>query len=193
MAVKTPQFTAEGHEIHFGVNHLGHFLLTNLLMDEIRRNNARIVVVSSLMHKRGVVDFEHLGRVMDGVRVSGNNPYYNNSKLCNFYFARELYKRGLDAHVLCPGLCHTDFFRDYQPRWYHYVAFAPVVWLMLRSAEQGAQNIIYAATDNKNTESENPSTNYIIRDCKQTKSPAKFDEETSVRLWEESLKLCKLN
>lgn len=192
MAVKNPQFTDEGFEIHFGVNHLGHFLLTNLLAPEIRRNCARVVVVSSLMHTRAIVDFENLGKVLDGVRVTGNNPYYNNSKLCNFYFARELYKRGFDAHVLCPGLCHTDFFRDYQPKWYHYVAFAPVVWLMLRSAEQGAQNLIHAATDNQNSEEKNPSTNYLIRNLKQTKSKHQFDEETSVRLWEESVKMCKL-
>lgn len=193
MAVKSPQLTEEGFEIHFGVNHLGHFLLTNLLSAEIKRNKARVVVVSSLMHQRAIVDFEHLGKIVDGVRVTGNNPYYNNSKLCNFYFARELFKRGYDAHVLCPGLCHTDFFRDYQPKWYHYVAFAPVVWLMLRSAEQGAQNIVYAATENENTAERNPATNYLVRNCQQTKSKHSFDEEISERLWEESLKMSQLD
>lgn len=192
MAVKQPQFTAEGFEIHFGVNHLGHFLLTHLLAEQIQRNKSRVVVVSSLMHQRAIVDFEHLGKTVEGVRVAGNNPYYNNSKLCNFYFARELYKRGFDAHVLCPGLCHTDFFRDYQPRWYHYVLFSPVVWLMLRSAEQGAQNIIHAATDAQNSEEKNPATNYLIRDVTQKRSKHAFDEQVSVRLWEESVKMCKL-
>lgn len=192
MAVKRPQFTAEGHEIHFGVNHLGHFLLTHLLTPAIQRNRARVVVVSSLMHQRAVVDFAHLGKVQEGVTASRNNTYYNNSKLCNFYFARELYKRGFDAHVLCPGLCHTDFFRDYQPRWYHYVAFAPVVWLMLRSAEQGAQNIIHAATDAENTDEKNPATNYLIRDVTQKLSKHAFTEDISERLWEESRKMCKL-
>lgn len=192
MAVKQPQFTQDGFELHFGVNHLGHFLLTNLLKQDIKRNSARVVVVSSLMHQRAIVDFEHLGKLVDGVTVTGNNPYYNNSKLCNFYFARELYKRGYDAHVLCPGLCKTDFFRDYNPKWYHYVLFSPVVWLMLRSAEQGAQNIIHAATEAENSEEKNPSTNFIIRDCKQKKSKHPFDEEVSIRLWEESVKMCKL-
>lgn len=192
MAVKRPQFTDEGFEIHFGVNHLGHFLLTNLLTPEIKNNKSRVVVVSSLMHQRAVVDFEHLGKVLDGVQVTGNNPYYNNSKLCNFYFARELYKRGFDAHVLCPGLCHTDFFRDYNPKWYHYVAFSPVVWLMLRSAEQGAQNIIHAATDAVNTEEKNPATGYLIRDVTQKKSKHQFSEEVSEKLWEESVQMCKL-
>lgn len=192
MAVKDPQFTEDGFELHFGVNHLGHFLLQQLLSPAIQKNKARIVVVSSLMHVRATVDFEHLGRLVEGLRVRGNNPYYNNSKLCNFYHARELYKRGFDAHVLCPGLCHTDFFRDYNPKWYHYLLFAPVVWLMLRSAEQGAQNIIHAATDAQNSADKNPATSYLIRNVQQLKSKHAFDEEVSVRLWKESLKMCQL-
>ena len=87
MAVKEPNLTEDGFEVHFGVNHLGHFLLTNLLQEQIRQNRSRIVVVSSLMHQRAQIDFDHLGKVVEGLRVSGNNAYYNNSKLCNFYFA----------------------------------------------------------------------------------------------------------
>ena len=62
---------------------------------------------------------------------------YNNSKLMNFYFAKELYKRGVDVHVCCPGLCNTDFFRAYDPKFYHYILFSPVILFFLRSAEQG--------------------------------------------------------
>lgn len=136
LAVREKQFTKENYEIHFGVNHLGHFLLTNLLKDKIRENNSRIVVVSSLMHQSGVIDFDNLGKWNDEYSRRRTNGHYNNSKLANFYFARELYKKGFDCHVLCPGLCHTDFFRNYNPKWYHYLLFSPIVWLMLRSAEQ---------------------------------------------------------
>lgn len=191
MAVKTPQLTVEGFELHFGVNHLGHFLLTNLLTDTIRKNNSRIVVVSSKMHEKGVIDIENLGKWTDE-QSARTNRYYNNSKLANFYFARELYKRGFDVHVLCPGLCNTDFFRDYNPKWYHYVLFSPVVWLMLRTAKQGAQNIIHCATDNVNTETQNPAQNYIVVNLKQTKSKARVDDFISEQLWNESEKLCNL-
>lgn len=139
MAVKGNQTTTENLEIHFATNHLGHFLLTELLKENIQKNSARIVVVASLMHKRGKIDFDNLGKCLDTPTSGRTNNYYNNSKLANCYFARELYKKGFDVHVLCPGLCSTDFFRDYNPRWYHYVLFSPIVLLMLRSAEQVIQ------------------------------------------------------
>lgn len=134
IATKTPQLVpGTGTDLTFATNHLGPFLLTELLRENIRANVSRIVVVSSMMHVRGKIEFETLGKCGD---VKQSKAAYQNSKLANFYFARELFKHGFDVHVLCPGLCHTDFFRDYNPRWYHYVAFAPIVWLMLRSAEQ---------------------------------------------------------
>jgi len=189
---KYDQKTQDGIELHFGTNHLGHFLLTHLLLDTIKENNSRIVVVSSLLHQRGQIDFERMGRCVDvpGLITRAKNGLYNNSKLANFYHARELYKRGYDAHVLCPGLCHTDFFRDYNPKWYHYILFSPVVWLMLRSAEQGAENIVFAATDNVNTEQENPATGYLVRNVQQAKSKHSFEDSVGVRLWTESEKLC---
>lgn len=136
MVVKTNEKAPSGLELTFATNHLGHFLLTELLVENIRQNASRVVVVSSALHQRGVIDLEQLGQFVENPQVKGRNKYYNDSKLANFYFARELCRRGIDAHVLCPGLCHTDFFRVYQPRWYHYVLFSPVVWLMLRSSEQ---------------------------------------------------------
>lgn len=182
--------TVDGIELHFGTNHVGHFLLTRLLQDNISANSARVVVVSSLMHQKGEIDFGTIAKCVDSYGSSGNNKLYNNSKLANFYHARELYKKGVDAHVLCPGLCHTDFFRAYDPRWYHYILFSPVVWLMLRSAKQGAENIVFCATDNVNTDTENPGTGYLVRNLTQTKSKMQFDDLIGSRLWIESEKLC---
>lgn len=184
--------TTDNIELHFGTNHLGHFLLTRLLFERIEANSARIVVVSSMLHQRGRIDFETMTKCVDvpGIISKGKNGLYNNSKLANFYHARELYKRGYDAHVLCPGLCHTDFFRSYNPKWYHYILFSPVVWLLLRSAEQGAANIVYCATDNVNTATKNPKEGYYVRNLEQTKSKVQFDDDVGLRLWEESEKLC---
>lgn len=184
--------TVDGIELHFGTNHLGHFLLTRLLSERIEANRARVVVVASMLHERGRIDFETMAKCVDipGLITKAKNNLYNNSKLANFYHARELYKRGYDAHVLCPGLCQTDFFRSYNPKWYHYILFAPVVWLMLRSAEQGAANIVFCATDNVNTDAINPATGYYVRSLKQTKSKFPFDDEVGIRLWAESEKLC---
>ncbi|XP_031621652.1 retinol dehydrogenase 13-like [Contarinia nasturtii] len=186
--------TDDGIELHFGTNHIGHFLLTRLLQDRIKTNRARVVIVSSLLHEKGEINFNTIGKVVEETEASSisrtNNPFYNNSKLANFYHARELFKSGYDAHVLCPGLCHTDFFRDYNPRWYHYVIFSPIVWLLLRSAEQGAENIVYCATANQNTDEKNPATGYFVRNLKQTKSKVKFDDQIGARLWKESEIIC---
>lgn len=184
--------TEDGIELHFGTMHVGHFLLTRLLSDRIEANTARIVIVSSVLHTKGVIDFDTIGKCIDrpGLIRRGHNLLYNTAKLANFYHARELFKRGYDAHVLCPGLCHTDFFRSYDPKWYHYIIFSPIVWLVLRSAEQGAANIVYCATDNMNTITVNPKEGYYVRSLKQTKSPHPFSDEISERLWSESEKLC---
>lgn len=119
LAVNGDEKTVEGHEIHFGVNHLGHFFLTDLLKDVIKDNKSRVVVVSSRMHERATIDFDNLGKYVAPKPGDRMNHMYNNSKLMNFYFARQLYKQGYDAHVLCPGLCHTDFFRHYNPKVRH--------------------------------------------------------------------------
>ncbi|XP_055376935.1 retinol dehydrogenase 12-like [Condylostylus longicornis] len=191
LAKKEHSLTADGFEMHFGVNYLGHFLLYNLLEDNVRRNKSRVVVVTSSLHERGKIDFNEFTNTNTNPESnSRHNKYYANSKLANFYFARELYKRGVDCHTLCPGLCYTSLFRDYKPKWYHFVAFSPVIWLMLRTAEQGAQSIIHCATDNINTEELNPYTGYYIKNLKQTKSKHVFEDVISTRLYEESLRLC---
>ncbi|XP_058459434.1 retinol dehydrogenase 12 isoform X1 [Malaya genurostris] len=186
LAARDPEFTNEGFEIHYGVNHLGQFLLVDLLKEHLKVNRSRVVVVSSRMHEIDAeIDIENLGKWMQhGGRL---NRLYNNSKLMNFYYARELYKKGFNVHVLCPGLCHTDFFRHYDPKWYHYLLFSPIVWLMLRSAEQGAQNIIYCATDSITDEHRNPVTGYFVSNLQMRKSKFHFDEQTSIRLWNESM------
>ncbi|XP_039444569.1 retinol dehydrogenase 13 isoform X1 [Culex pipiens pallens] len=189
LAVKTPQYTKENYEVHFGVMHLGHFLLVELLKDLILQNSARIVVVSSKMHEKNAkIDFDNLGKWVERGPRDRFNMLYNNAKLMNFYYARELHKKGYDVHVLCPGLCNTDFFRDYNPKWYHYVMFAPIVWLFLRSSKQGAQNIIFCATENVNTVEKNPATGHFVTNLKQTKSKAAFDDQISERLWKESVR-----
>lgn len=186
LAVQTNQTNSAGIELTWATNHLGHFLLVRQLDASIRANGSRVVIVASTLHQRGRIDFGNLGGFTAAPLNRGRNAYYNDSKLANFYMGREMYRKGYDVHVLCPGLCHTDFFRDYDPHWYHYVLFAPVVWLMLRSAEQGAENIVHCATDNVNTEQKNPATGYFVRSLRQDKSKFAFSDEVSERLWAES-------
>lgn len=67
------------------------------------------------------------------------NPAYNNSKLANIYFCRELAKKlpeGVETYALCPGLCYTSIFRHIQMKWYQYLLFAPVAFIFMKSANQ---------------------------------------------------------
>jgi NAD(P)-dependent dehydrogenase (short-subunit alcohol dehydrogenase family) len=90
--VMTPPFgqTAQGFESQFGINHLGHFALTGLLLEHILRTpSSRIVTVSSIMHKRGKIDFANLNSENGYNRAAA----YGQSKLANLLFTYELQRK----------------------------------------------------------------------------------------------------
>ncbi len=96
--------TKDGFELQFGVNHLGHFLLTNLLLDLIKKSkSARIVVVSSGAHKAGKIHFEDLQLKKSFNMIKA----YSQSKLANLLFAYELSHRlkneNITVNALHPG------------------------------------------------------------------------------------------
>ncbi|XP_060687678.1 retinol dehydrogenase 13-like isoform X2 [Hemiscyllium ocellatum] len=83
--------TEDGFEMQFGVNHLGHFLLTNLLLEKLKNSgNGRIINVSSLAHKVGQIDFNDLNWEN---KKYDTKAAYCQSKLANILFTRELAKR----------------------------------------------------------------------------------------------------
>jgi NAD(P)-dependent dehydrogenase (short-subunit alcohol dehydrogenase family) len=89
--------TAQGHELQFGVNHLGHFALTGLLLPLIRRTRgARVVNVSSMAHRGGKMAFDDLNWES---RSYGAVAAYGQSKLANLLFTSELARRLEDAGV----------------------------------------------------------------------------------------------
>ncbi|CAH0405768.1 unnamed protein product [Chilo suppressalis] len=121
--------TKEGFEIHFGVNHLGHFYLTKLLIELLKRASpSRIVIVSSSLHEKGVINFadlnskEEIEKAKQGKVKSRHISAYQNSKLMNCYFMRALADRlkdtGVDVSACCPGFCYTSLFSDIQFRVY---------------------------------------------------------------------------
>ena len=82
--------TRQGHELQFGVNHLAHFTLTGLLLPRMRQSpEARVVTITSDLHKRGRIHFEDLS----GKRRYGRIAFYAQSKLANVLFALELDRR----------------------------------------------------------------------------------------------------
>ena len=115
MGIPERKLTQDGFEMLFGVNHLGHFLLTNLLLDRIKEApSARIVTVSSLGHAQGNMDFNNLNSERSYSRWTA----YGTSKLANILFTRSLAKRlkgtRVTANVLHPGAINTELSRNLQ-------------------------------------------------------------------------------
>ncbi|KAL3284107.1 hypothetical protein HHI36_018275 [Cryptolaemus montrouzieri] len=180
------ELTEDGFEIHFGVNHLGHFYLTNLLLDVLEKSKpSKIVIVSSKLHEKGKIHLEDLNSEDD----HGKENLYSNSKLANAYFCKELAKRtsnrGIDVFAVCPGWVYTNLFRHVDIKWYHYILVAPIAFLFMRNAKQGSQTIVYCATE------PGLQTGIIYRDCKMYESTHKFDPKVSVELWEKCEEIVK--
>ena len=111
--------TEDGFEMQFGTNHLGHFLLTNLLLDRIKESApSRIVNVSSTANYRGSLDFDNMMWANGGY-----TPWrsYDRSKLANVMFSRELAKRlegtGVSTYSLHPGIINTELARHAVAGW----------------------------------------------------------------------------
>lgn len=142
--------TADGIEMQLGVNHMGHFLLTNLLLDLLRKSTpSRIVVVSSLAHTRGQINVTDLNLTQSYDEATA----YNQSKLANVLFSRELAKRlagsGVTVNALHPGIVDTELMRHMGifNSFLSKVFIKPFVWPFLKTPRAGAQTTLYAALD----------------------------------------------
>jgi NAD(P)-dependent dehydrogenase (short-subunit alcohol dehydrogenase family) len=136
--------TTSGFELAFGVNHVGHFLLTNLLLERLKASApARIVNVSSVGH------YQAKGIDYDAVRKPTRNitglPEYAVSKLANVLHAQELARRlegtGVTTYSLHPGAIASDVWRRIP--W----PVDAIMKLFMKSTEEGAQTSLYCAAD----------------------------------------------
>ncbi len=141
--------TADGFESQFGVNHLGHFALTGLLLPKIlTQAEGRVVTVTSLAHKTGKIDFHDIQ--CDGSYDA--MARYRMSKLANALFTRELQRRLTEANaevisVAChPGIADTELSRDFGA-WFQLVAPFFRLFPILNTPLQGALPTLMAATD----------------------------------------------
>ena len=134
--------TKSGFELAFGVNHMGHFLLTQLLLDRLKRSApARIVTVSSRAHRRaGGIDWEALRRPT-ATRVAIKE--YGVSKLANLLFSAELGRRlqgsGVTTYSLHPGVIASDIWRGVP--W----PLRALLRLGMISTEEGAKTTLHCA------------------------------------------------
>ncbi len=172
--------TASGFELAFGTNHIGHFLLTQLLLDRIKQSApARIVTVSSRAHYRASgLDWAALRQA---TRSSVGLVEYSNSKLANALFSAELARRlagsGVTTYSLHPGVVATDVWREVP---------APLRWLVKRwmiSPEEGAATTLYCATS-----PDCASETGLYYDKCRAKSPSAMarDAQLAADLWQRS-------
>ncbi|MBA3472928.1 MAG: SDR family oxidoreductase [Rubrobacter sp.] len=179
--------TPDGIETQLAVNHLAPFLLTNLLLDLLKKSApSRIITVSSDGHRWGKMDLDDL----QSKRRYRAFPVYGMTKLANIMFTHELAERlegtGVTANSLHPGGVNTNFgnnnsgimavlFRAFKP--------------FMRSPEQGADTVIYLASS---PEVEGMTGKYLADRKVKAPSDAAYDEATRKRLWEASEELTGL-
>ena len=195
-APPTRTVTSDGHETQFGVNHLGHFLLTSLLLDELLAapDGARVVSVSSTAHLFGGINFSNIQSEggFFGYPALGFAAY-GQSKLANLLFAYELHRRlrrkgitSVDVNALHPGVVDTDLPRNLPllGSWGPLKALGGII-----TVEQGAAGHVRLASDpalrgvsGKYFAEQSPSAPGVHRETRS--SPASYDAQVAERLWE---------
>ncbi|XP_074848259.1 retinol dehydrogenase 12-like [Carettochelys insculpta] len=181
--------TSEGLEQIFATNYLGHFLLTNLLLDTLKESApARIVNVSSFVHAGATANVKYL---TGEERTNNYNHSYNSTKLMNILFANELARRlqgtGVTANSLNPGLVYTNIMRHFS--WLVRLLFS-ITSLFFMSAEEGAMSAIYCAVAE---EVEGITGKYFDSDCRLVlPAAAARNPGLARKLWEESERLTGL-
>uniref|UniRef100_A0A3P9IHA2 Retinol dehydrogenase 14a n=1 Tax=Oryzias latipes TaxID=8090 RepID=A0A3P9IHA2_ORYLA len=139
--------TEDGFEMQFGVNHLGHFLLTHLLLDLLKRSApSRVVVVSSKLYKHGDINFEDLNSEQSYDKAFA----YSRSKLANLLFTCELARRlegsGVTVNALTPGIVRTNLGRHVQVSVVAKPLFNLLSWGLFKTPEEGARTSVYLAS-----------------------------------------------
>ena len=172
--------TTSGFELAFGTNHMGHFLLTQLLLDRIKASApARIVTVSSRAHTR--VSGIDWSRLQQRTKSMTGIPEYGVSKLANLLFSAELARRlagtGVTTYSLHPGVVASEVWRAL-PR--------PLQWLAKRrmiSVEEGAATTLFCATAPALANESG-----LYNDRCQIKTPSRAGQDTALaaELWQRS-------
>ncbi|MFC4508617.1 MULTISPECIES: SDR family oxidoreductase [Streptomyces] len=173
------KLTADGFELHFGVNHLGSFLLTTLLLPVLERSApSRVIVVAGSAQKSGKINWDdlQLEQKYSILRAGGQ------SKLANLMFVRALAQRaqGVTVNAVDPGMTATGITRELP---------APVhklMGLLFKSPEKGARTPVYLATS---SEAADVTGKYFKNSREIQPNPDALDDNAVQRLWRISEKL----
>lgn len=191
--------TADGFELQFGTNHLGHFALTAQLLPLLRKSpNARVVTVSSVANRNGAINFDDLQSATSYVPGKA----YGQAKLANLMFALELQRQsikngwGITSIAAHPGVSRTNLLITGAGRWSAAGIARTFLPFLFQPSSQGALPTLYAATSPQakgglyygpNKMSETRGFPAIA------KIPAQaLDENVASKLWEVSQTLAKV-
>ena len=178
------QTTEDGFELQIGVNHLAHMKLTlGLLPQLLSAPSARVITVSSMLHKKGTIDPTSF-RTTKGYNAQ---TAYAQSKLANVLFAFALARRlegtSVTSNALHPGGVRTDIVRDLP--WIVRV----LIGLVFISAERGAETSIMLASD---PAYQSITGRYFDQGSEASAAKTALDVEAQETLWRESLALLGL-
>lgn len=179
----------DGLEMTIATNHFAYFLLTNLLLDLVKKSDyARIVNVSSGSHYKGKIDL---------ASFTENKGYfilkaYEQSKLANVLFTQELAERlavtNVTVNALHPGFVKTDIGKK-GTQWYANLFWTISSNLTAISVEDGAKTSIYLASSDA---VKNVSGKYFDKCKEKTPAPLAADKALQKQLWAESERLCAI-
>ncbi len=179
--------TADGYEVTFATNYLSPFLLTNLLLDELKSSTpSRVINVSSVAHYNGLIDFDDLNAEKG---YSGFKAYAQ-SKLALILFTHQLAKKldgtGVGVYSLHPGAVATNIWsRPAGP-----VGFiTSVPKLFMASPKKGAETVVYLASF---PDPEGASGEYYEKKRVKKSSRESYDSGVAEKLWNTSMRLTGL-
>ena len=186
-----PQRTesADGLEMTWALNHLGYFLLTNLLLDGITQSApARIINVSSAGHTHGTIDFDDLQMR----RNYGGFQAYARSKLANLLFTYELARRlagtAVTVNALHPGAVNTNIWNNVDGLLGRLLRAVGKFYFL--PVEAGAATAIYLATSPDVT---GVTGQYFAKQKAVRSSPGSYRTDVAARLWDVSTAMTGLN
>lgn len=177
--------TPEGYESTFAINHLGHFLLTNLVLDMLKASSpSRIVNVSSSAHKFAKLNFDDI----DSEHKYSGFRTYANSKLFNILFSYELAKRlegtEVTVNALHPGVIRTNLGKNNTSKLIKLVSI--IFRLFMKSPKKGARTTVYLASS---PDIEDVNGKYFIGSKLRNSSKISYEETLQSKLWEISANL----
>src|SRR6266567_2113828 len=180
--------TVDGYEAVFATNHLGHFLLANLLLDRLKASApSRIINVTSDAHRGAEIDFEDL---MQEKKFSAFKAYHQ-SKLANVLFTYQLAKRlegtGVTVNCLHPGVVRTGFGKDMGGL---FSIGVKIMGPFMMSAEKAARALVYLGSS---PELERANGKFFSKSKERESSRESHDQAAAERLWQVSAELTRLS